>query len=108
MVVLRPRIISKKTDDIVGRDQNKEIGIKLCILIGINKELLQFLNLRMDFLIKSNFLSIYMDDQYFFRYGHIRFDTNINPQVLIFNINREPVLALLQRYFFETCNKWVK
>ena len=43
----------KKTDDVVGPcDQNQEIGNKLCILDGINKELSHFFNLRMDFLFK--------------------------------------------------------
>ena len=33
-------------------DQNKEIGNKLCILIGNCKEFSQFLDLRMDFLFE--------------------------------------------------------
>ena len=50
--------------------------------IGINPELLQFLC-----------LTIYIGDWYFFRYGHVRLDTNINPQVPVFYINCEPVPA---------------
>ena len=40
-------------------------------------------------------LTIYIGDRYFFRYRHVRFDTNINPQVhvAVFDINREPVPA---------------
>ena len=38
-------------------------------------------------------LTIYIGDRYFFRYGHVRSDTNINPQVPVFDINREPVPA---------------
>ena len=41
MVSLSPRM-----------DQNKEISNELCILVGINPELSQFLNLRVDFLLK--------------------------------------------------------
>ena len=35
-----------------SRDQNKEINNELCILVGINPELSQFLNLQVDFLLK--------------------------------------------------------
>ena len=45
------------------------------------------------FYLNKHFLTIYMDDQNFFRYGYVRFDTNINPQVPVFDINREPVLT---------------
>ena len=38
-------------------------------------------------------LTIYIGDWYFFRYGHVWFDTNINPQVLVFDKNHEPVPA---------------
>ena len=75
MVVLPPRM-------------NKEIGNELCILVGINPELSQFLNFRVNFLLKYKMFDIYIG---FFRYGHVRFHTNINPQVPVFDINREPV-----------------
>ena len=39
--------IANKEDN--SRDQNKEIGNELCTLVGINPELSQFLNLRVDF-----------------------------------------------------------
>ena len=38
-------------------------------------------------------LTIYIGDRYSFRYGHVRFDTNINPQVPVFDKNSEPVPA---------------
>ena len=44
------RIANK--EDYNSRDQNKEISNKLCILVGINPELSQFLKLRVDFLLK--------------------------------------------------------
>ena len=42
--------IANKEDN--SRYQNKEIGNELCILVGINLELSQFLNLRVNFLLK--------------------------------------------------------
>ena len=45
-------------------------------------------------------LTIYIGDRYCFRYGHVRFDTNINPQIPVFDINREPVPAPTVRTWF--------
>ena len=59
MVVLPPRIASKD-DYYNSRDQNKEIGneLELCILVGINPELSQFLNLQVDFLLKYTMFTL--------------------------------------------------
>ena len=48
------------------------------------------------FCLNKHFLTIYMDDRYFFQYGQVQFDTHISPQVPVFDIIREPVLALNQ------------
>ena len=57
MVVLPPRIASKD-EYYNSRDQNKEIGNELCILVGINPELSQILNLRVDFLLKYTMFTL--------------------------------------------------
>ena len=82
----------KKTDYVVelhSHDQNKEIGNKLCEL---TQNYHNFWTCREIFSSNNCWPFTWITD-ILFRYGHVRFDTNINPQVPIFGINREPVPA---------------
>ena len=58
--------IANKEDYYNSCDQNKEIGNELCILVGINPELSQFLNFRVNFLLKYKMFDIYIGDRFFF------------------------------------------
>ena len=49
------------TEDYNSCDQNTEIGYKLCISVGINPELLQFLSLQSDSLQCTLMINIFFD-----------------------------------------------
>ena len=92
----------KKTDDVVGptRDQNKSV-INYAFWWKLQRILANFV-LVDGFSVWINIFwpFTWMVD-IFFRYGHVRFDTNVNPEVPVFDINREPVLAPIAKCNFQ-------
>ena len=69
-------------------------SVRNCALwLALTQNYCKFLTCEWIFCWNIQCLTIYIGDRYLFRYGHVWFDTNINPQVQVFDINREPVLA---------------
>ena len=87
--------MANKEDYYNAHDQNKEIGNELCILVGINPELLQFLNLRVDFLLKYTMFDHLHWWLIFFSIRTCSIRYKYQSSSTIFDINREPVPAAI-------------
>ena len=61
--------------------KTKESVLNCIFLLELTQNYHNFLTCGWIFYSNKQFLTIYIDNRYFFRYGLDRFDTNINPEV---------------------------